>query len=121
MKKLLIAGAVLTVSSVALAQQFIITPVESNRDLERRIWRLERAVQELQMKVYNLQNQQTMPALQAIQIVNQKRYFCKTTPFMRTFKSYGPTQMEARERVVSECSAAHNEMHCRDVKCEINE
>lgn len=37
------------------------------------------------------------------------------------FTAYGPTLVEAKQRVQSACAKQNNEIHCRDASCEKNE
>jgi hypothetical protein len=112
---LIAAIAVFCFASAAAAQQYYIRPTDSKRDLERRIWQLERAVQELQNKVYQLETQPPPPAAEP------KNWLCKASAFGQSFSAFGATKVEAGEKVTSECQAKGNaEMHCRPT-CTKNE
>lgn len=52
---------------------------------------------------------------------NEKAFFCRTHAFMAEFKSFGPTELEAREAVIKQCSAKYHRMHCEDVECQEND
>ena len=109
--------AIIAVASVAVAQQYVITPIEGNRearDLERRVWQLERAVQELQTKIYNLQTAQQNEGSPT------RRYFCHVTAFGKEYKGYAGTQTEGKDKASSACMKDYSATFCNDVQCEEN-
>jgi len=73
-------------------------------------------VQELQSKVYNLQNAQATNNSAS----TFKRYFCHVSAFGKAYKAYGPTETEAKDAVTSQCTMDYAEMHCSEVVCEQN-
>lgn len=86
------------------------------RDLRDRVRRLEHAVQELQFRVFNLQHG-GMPHPAP---TNDKKWFCEIRAFMKEYKAYGPTELEARQSAKSQCTSDNHEMHCKDIKCQEN-
>jgi hypothetical protein len=51
---------------------------------------------------------------------NSKAWYCSTRAFMTEYDSFGPTQLEARQLTLQKCTREHHDMHCRDVKCQMN-
>lgn len=52
---------------------------------------------------------------------NPKAWYCNIRAFMDEFEAFGPTQIEARQLTIQQCVGKHHEMHCRDVKCQLNQ
>jgi hypothetical protein len=99
---------IVTMASVAVAQQYRIIPVDTDRDMERRVRRLERAVDELQQRVYRLQ----------AEAVPQKRVLCEMDVFGKHYTAYAPTQVEAKEKIKTECANDTNAIHCGSAHCQ---
>lgn len=51
---------------------------------------------------------------------SSRAYFCEGHAFTQTFKSFGPTELEARENVKTQCQAQYHEMHCGNINCRRN-
>ncbi len=49
-----------------------------------------------------------------------KTWFCSTETFGKTYESFGPTQLQARQLTVQDCMRERHPMHCQDVKCQLN-
>lgn len=45
---------------------------------------------------------------------NPKAYYCKITAFAKTFESFGPTLLEAKLNVLSDCKKNYSPMFCQD-------
>lgn len=115
--KTFIAFFLLSTSSVFASDITIVMPGKdygkyTNDELRMRIWNLEKAVMELQQKVFALQISQTAPA-------GAGQWTCMIKNFGKTFTSTAPTKMKAMADVVSDCSKASNAVHCDEdeVKC----
>jgi hypothetical protein len=83
----------------------------SSKDLQRRIWELERAVSQLQRRVYQLE----APAPGPVQ--PERRWTCTVSAFGKTYLQTSVSRGEAEAKVRQQCSNASNEMHCRDIQC----
>lgn len=83
----------------------------SSSDLERRIWHLERAVRQLQDRIYDLESDNRNPG--------KGMFTCQITSFGKSFSATEPTQMAAKAKVLKECADATNAIHCdkKDVEC----
>lgn len=84
----------------------------SNDELRMRIWNLEKAVMQLQQKVFALELGQTSTP-------GAGQWTCMIKSFGKTFTSTAPTKMKAMADVVADCSKATNAVHCDEdeVKC----
>ncbi len=105
------------------AIEFRIVP-DSKFELEERIRRLEFAVNELQNRVFNLQmNQQMIQTAPAP--ANLKKFQCEIEKFGKTYSEFGPTRVEASEKVRAACMRGNNgsDFFCKkeDIKCQANE
>ena len=76
------------------------------RELNRRVRVLERAVRDLQAKVYNL--------TQAPVVTEQ--WSCTLTPFTDRYEGNGTTENMARVNASRACSVSESEMFCRAEK-----
>jgi hypothetical protein len=116
----LIALAAALCTSSARAIEFRIVPESSDSDgrhsdLRARVRMLERAVEELQIKVFNLQAGQP-PA----QTENPKKWFCEMKAFTKTFKAFGPTKIETTQIVKDQCIKEYSEITCKEPTCQEN-
>lgn len=129
MKKVVCVLALLSVSSVAFADSLNVKigggdvlrisagPQYSDkatiRDLEERIYRLERAVAQMQNEVFRLSD---MPRAQASKV----SCYLETT-FDGTITGSGSTKTEAKGKILKEChDKGTNSIFCkdRDIKCD---
>jgi len=88
----------------------------SNGDLKKRVQRLEQAVDQLQRKVFDLENSKQA----AVPTSNFKTCFIKT-PFDGTFTGSEPTEAAARASALEKCNhKAKNNIYCeeKELKCE---
>lgn len=97
-------GLVFGFSGISFAQRYVVTPVETKRDLDRRVWQLERAVQELQTKIYQLEQKP------------DHKFFCEATAWGKVYSGAGGTKLEATTNAKSACAKDTNVMHC-EIKC----
>lgn len=89
----------------------------NNDELRRRVWELEKAVSQLQARVYDLE---ATPAPAPVVIAApppQKPWTCRVSAFGRTFVKTLPTRGEAEAQVLQECAADSAEMHCQKIVC----
>lgn len=84
----------------------------SNRDLRERVWRLERAVAQLQQKVFELQAQNTATP-------TPKVWTCYMQSFAQTFTATASTKSAAVADLIQQCSRRSGAIHCSEdkVKC----
>jgi hypothetical protein len=88
----------------------------STRDLQRRVWELERAVSQLQRRIYQLEAT-PVPAPTPVVVEPAKRFTCSVSAFGKTYMRTAGSRGEAEGAVLKECSDASNEMHCRQIHC----
>ncbi len=81
----------------------------SNENLRRRVWELEKAVAQLQRKVFELElGSQSQPP--------PTKFTCYIQAFGKTFTSTKDTRSEALANVMSKCSQENNAMFCTEEK-----
>jgi len=87
----------------------------SNNDLRRRVWELERAVSQLQQRVFSLEVRKPEAPAPV-----EKPWTCRIQSFGKTFKVTAPTRGAALGDVLEKCSQGSSAMHCpeSDVKCD---
>lgn len=80
------------------------------QELKDRIWMLERAVAQLQNKVF---------ALSKKQAPKTKPYTCYIKVFSKTFSATHASKMKAKVDVIKECTTKNSSIHCDEdeVKC----
>jgi hypothetical protein len=83
----------------------------SKRDLKRRVWKLERAVAQLQEKVFQL------TYAKPIKKKRKKKHTCYVSAFGKTFTATRSTETAAKAEVLSTCSKGNHAEHCNDIKC----
>lgn len=85
----------------------------SDRELYRRIYDLERAVEQLQRKVFKLELGNANPPAASMTTCYLK------TPFDGTFSATEATETAARAKVLEKCTKASSETFCqeRNLKC----
>ena len=80
-----------------------------NQDLERRIWELERAVAQLQDKVFHLQSGNS----------KNKMWVCTITAVGENYKGVGQSKAQAEMRAFKDCKDKRkNTYFCKNAKCE---
>lgn len=106
----------LVVGSVATARDSVFRiyagkdPNQYGQDEQRRrIWELERAVQQLQARVYQLEVAPPPPVV-------EERWTCRVEAFGKVFAATRPTRGEATTQVIQECAQKHNAMFCAEEK-----
>ncbi len=82
----------------------------SKDELERRVWDLERAVRQLQNRIYDLEAEKSRPT--------GKRTTCSLESFGKVFNATEDTEMLAKSIVMKKCADATNAMHCDKSKVE---
>lgn len=84
----------------------------SNDELRRRVWELERAVSQLQSRVFQLEVNESRP--------QKNPWTCTIQSFGKTHVSNADTKASALAKVLKKCSDATNAVHCHesDVKCD---
>ena len=61
------------------------------------------------------------PTLRLSQNRKQKRsYYCRTEAFTDEYEAFGRTLMQARRRVLTQCTYKHNKMFCKNMSCQIH-
>ncbi len=87
----------------------------SNDELKRRVWHLEKAVWQMQQRIYHLEAQGPVQ-----QVVEQRsEWTCYLRSFGKAYTHTAASQTKARAEVIRQCSQATNAMHCdeEDVTC----
>ena len=82
----------------------------SNKELRRRIWKLEKAVWQLQEKVFHLQANSNRPS--------RKTWVCTISNFGDNYTATGETKAVAKAKAIKACSKAGGGMFCKDPNCE---
>lgn len=130
MKKIIVF-TLFVLSPLVFAQQFVIRLDKDWKNgnrrqsreqiLEERLRVLEKAVWELQMKVFELQNDKPIQIIEPVK-PNEKAYYCEIELFTERFEVWGPTELEARTKVLGDCSKQYFRNSCsrEKVKCEAN-
>lgn len=77
----------------------------SNDELRMRIWNLEKAVMQLQQKVFAMEIAQTNTSTGG-------HWTCMIKSFGKSFSSTAPTKTKAMADVIADCSKATNAVHC---------
>lgn len=77
----------------------------SNDELRERIWNLEKAVMQLQQKVFAMEIAQT-------NVSTGGHWTCMIKSFGKSFSSTAPTKTKAMADVIADCSKATNAVHC---------
>jgi len=52
--------------------------------------------------------------------LDRKAWFCEVQAFENHYQAYGPTEMEAKQNVIRECTMKNHPMHCEDTACRRN-
>lgn len=88
----------------------------SKKELERRIYRLEQAVWQLQQRVFNLETTSTTTTTPNPGI----EWLCKISAMGEFYTGIGGSKAVATHRAVENCKAARSGdgFFCKDVKCE---
>jgi hypothetical protein len=90
----------------------------SNSEMRRRIWELERAVAQLQERVFQLERTPviTQPVIQP----PRHRWTCRMQSFGDTHVATAESRGAALAQVLKACGDATNPIHCKEsaVKCE---
>lgn len=84
----------------------------SQDDLRRRVWELERAVSQLQQKVFNLESKPGSGG---------DSWICKTTALGEEFSATGGSRAVAKHAVMEKCKASEKSskgFHCGTPTCE---
>ncbi|MEZ4818532.1 MAG: hypothetical protein R3A45_01070 [Bdellovibrionota bacterium] len=84
----------------------------SKGELRRRVWELERAVQQLQEEVFQIKVSQQEPA--------QPSWVCSVKAMGETYTGMGPTQAVAKSETLQACKDGNNgsSFHCGSITCE---
>ncbi|CAN5643583.1 hypothetical protein BH10BDE1_BH10BDE1_11680 [soil metagenome] len=82
----------------------------SKEELERRVWDLERAVRQLQNRIYDLESDRSRTA--------GKKTTCSLESFGKVFNATEDTEMAAKAKVLKACADATNSIHCDKSKVE---
>lgn len=85
----------------------------SQRDLERRVLRLEQAVWQLQQRVFNLESSGSLSKPGA-------EWICKITAMGDIYTGIGGSKAVATHRAIQSCTKARdgNGFFCKDATCE---
>ena len=108
--KIFFIALILTLSSAFASDITIVMPGKdygkySNDELRMRIWNLEKAVMQLQQKVFAMEIAQT-------NVSTGGHWTCMIKSFGKSFSSTAPTKTKAMADVIADCSKATNAVHC---------
>lgn len=81
-------------------------------ELQRRVFDLERAVMQLQERIYHLESAPPPPP-----VVMQPPWTCSVSAFGKTYVHTAGSRGEAEALVRSKCASASHQMHCTAVNC----
>lgn len=85
----------------------------SQRDLQRRVWELERAVQQLQVRVFQLEySRVAAPTPKPVDT-----WICKVNAMGVTYSGTGATKAVAEQAAIEDCKAKAEDFFCKDAKC----
>jgi len=119
-----IALAAVAVPLSAVAQEYFVEPPVvrihvgddyqryDNRELQRRVWELERAVSQLQERVYDLE---ATPVV--VTPPPAPDWTCRVSAFGKTYVKTKASRGEAEALVLKACSDDTHEMHCSNITC----
>jgi len=120
MKKIFVLAAV--VFSVGLGAEVFRIEFEtdynsmSKKDLRRRVWNLERAVAQLQDRVFELSHKKSSTII-VKRGKRSKKSTCYVSSFGDTFTSTKSTETAAKADVLAKCSKENHAMHCKNITC----
>lgn len=113
-------AATLLLSTFAFAEEPIRIEVGrsyekySNEELRRRVWQLERAVEQLQRQVFELAVRPGAPSHTVMPPVTAALWTCQMQSFGKTHVASGTTKASALAQVLKKCSDATNAIHCKE-------
>ena len=85
----------------------------TQRDLQRRVWELERAVAQLQARVFQLEySRVAAPAPKPVDT-----WICKVAAMGVTYSGTGATKAVAEQAAIEDCKAKAEDFLCKDAKC----
>ena len=95
----------------------------NNEELKRRIWQLERAVEQLQMRVFNLEGKAYQPVAIPVQVPAQpakpqdKEWTCHMQKFGQPFSGSGKTRAAAMAEALKQCGEKYAFCDKKDLEC----
>ena len=95
----------------------------NNEDLKRRVWQLERAVEQLQMRVFNLEGKSYQPVAVPVQMPAQpmkpqeKEWTCHMQRFGQPFSGSGKTKAAAMAEALKHCGEKYAFCDKKDLEC----
>lgn len=88
----------------------------SQRDLQRRVWELERAVAQLQSRVFELElSRATRPVPTATPAVDN--WICRVTAMGVTYTGTGGSKAVAEHKAIETCKEKTDDFFCSGAKC----
>lgn len=88
----------------------------SQRDLQRRVWELERAVAQLQSRVFELElSRAARPVPTATPAVDT--WICKVTAMGVTYTGTGGSKAVAEHKAIETCKEKTDDFFCKEAKC----
>ncbi|MBN8541854.1 MAG: hypothetical protein J0L82_15795 [Deltaproteobacteria bacterium] len=88
----------------------------SQRDLQRRVWELERAVAQLQSRVFELElSRAARPLPTATPAVDT--WICKVTAMGVTYTGTGGSKAVAEHKAIETCKEKADDFFCKEAKC----
>ena len=88
----------------------------SQRDLQRRVWELERAVAQLQSRVFELELSRVKPVPTATP-ATVDTWICKVTAMGVTYTGTGGSKAVAEHKAIESCKEKTDDFFCKEAKC----
>lgn len=89
----------------------------SQRDLQRRVWELERAVAQLQSRVFELELSRATKPVPTATPAPVDTWICKVTAMGVTYTGTGGSKAVAEHKAIETCKEKTDDFFCKEAKC----
>ncbi|HPI40155.1 MAG TPA: hypothetical protein PLJ21_05080 [Pseudobdellovibrionaceae bacterium] len=91
----------------------------SASDLKKRVWELERAVSQLQQRIFQLEFAKATPPTQPV-APPADVWVCRISKFGKSYTGTGSSKAVAKLKVTEACISGNdgNDFHCKNPECE---
>ncbi len=89
----------------------------SQRDLQRRVWELERAVAQLQSRVFALELSRATSPVPTATPPALETWICKVTAMGVTYTGTGASKAVAEHKAMETCKEKADDFFCKEAKC----
>lgn len=89
----------------------------SQRDLQRRVWELERAVAQLQSRVFELELSRATKPVPPATPAPVDSWICKVTAMGVTYTGTGGSKAVAEHKAIETCKEKTDDFFCKEAKC----